>query len=608
MPTRSPTRPPGPSRSLSWAAARAAALAVTLVAAPAAAQTVHVDQGDAWTPAKRDAFYTQDQGSVIMPLAWMQALTLPDGTPFMDASLSRYGYLPNPSATTQNVPIGFTVANYAGAPAIGMTCSACHTRQIDVSGTNYRIDGGPGIVDFQPFLADLDTAVKAVLASDTAFDTFAGAVLGADATAVEKETLRIDVETWELRFGTLIARSLPDPAWGPSRLDAVSMIFNRLAGLDMGEAPSYLIADNIALADAPTRYPFLWNAARQDKTQWPGFADNGNDILGLSRNLGQVYGVFAVFHPIPQSGFLQLDRDYITNNSANFTGLRALETLIWDIGAPKWPWEVDHALAARGAEIFDRATSDGGCVECHGITRGAFRSIHHETWATPIVDVGTDARECSVLQRTVQTGVMEGAKMPFGTALGATDTAFNLLATTVIGAIIQDFFRSHGTSDVRTMNAASADGTPRTLEQSLPDELQHLSGAFRNTDAASQLSAMAAAAPETAPANQPTSGCAYESRVLHGIWAAAPYLHNGSVQSLEELLKPASERKASFALGPTYDIEAVGLADTQTRFGYTLVTTGCDDLSSGNSRCGHEYGTDLSDTEKGALLEYLKTL
>ncbi|MGB8900889.1 MAG: hypothetical protein WCC90_17330, partial [Methylocella sp.] len=42
-----------------------------------------------------------------------------------------------------------------------------------------------------------------------------------------------------------------------------------------------------------TRYPFLWNAARQDKTQWPGFAKNGIDLLGLARNLGEVYGVFG---------------------------------------------------------------------------------------------------------------------------------------------------------------------------------------------------------------------------------------------------------------------------------------------------------------------------
>ena len=75
------------------------------------------------------------------------------------------------------------------------------------------------------------------------------------------------------------------------------MIFNRLTGLDLGPPPSLIIADNIKMADAPVRYPFLWNAPIQDQTQWPGFADNGSDVLALSRNLGEVFGVFGVFQP-----------------------------------------------------------------------------------------------------------------------------------------------------------------------------------------------------------------------------------------------------------------------------------------------------------------------
>jgi hypothetical protein len=114
------------------------------------------------------------------------------------------------------------------------------------------------------------------------------------------------------------------------------MIFNRLTGLDIGPPPTYMIPENIKPATAPVRYPFLWNAAIQDKTQWPGFADNGNNILGLARNLGEVYGVFGVFHPKKESWRL-LGIDYLHNNSANFQGLHALEDLVRKIGAPKWP-------------------------------------------------------------------------------------------------------------------------------------------------------------------------------------------------------------------------------------------------------------------------------
>ncbi|MEO5654365.1 MAG: hypothetical protein ABIR00_00040, partial [Nitrosospira sp.] len=111
-----------------------------------------------------------------------------------------------------------------------------------------------------------------------------------------------------------------------------------------------------------------------------------------------------------------------------------------------------------------------------------------------------------------------------------------------------------------------------------------------------------------APVTAATPSYAYESRVLEGIWAAAPYLHNGSVPTLAELLKPAAERVSSFKIGPAYDTVNVGLAIEQTKFDYTLETTDCSDRNSGNSRCGHEFGTMLSADEKKALLEYLKTL
>jgi cytochrome c peroxidase len=96
--------------------------------------------------------------------------------------------------------------------------------------------------------------------------------------------------------------------------------------------------------------------------------------------------------------------------------------------------------------------------------------------------------------------------------------------------------------------------------------------------------------------------------VLQGISATAPYLHNGSVPTLADLLKPANQRPAAFQIGPAYDTVNVGLAADQTMFNYNLKTTDCNDRNSGNSRCGHEFGTQLSPAEKRALLEYLKAL
>ena len=45
------------------------------------------------------------------------------------------------------------------------------------------------------------------------------------------------------RFNTFMAASLPDPAWGPGRLDAFGMIFNRVSGLDLQYPPNVTKAD-----------------------------------------------------------------------------------------------------------------------------------------------------------------------------------------------------------------------------------------------------------------------------------------------------------------------------------------------------------------------------
>jgi len=257
-----------------------------------------LDQGSNWNNKNRDAFYSQDQGSQMIPLKWINALKQPNGEPFMAANLDRYGYLPNP-ASTKGLPVGFTTNIGNNTTYLGMTCAACHTRQIDVAGTSYRIDGGPAITDFQSFLADLDTAVDKVLNDDAAFNQFAIEVLGGVPTQPAKKKLRAEVAAWQVPNHAIVKGSLPvDSPWGPARLDAVSEIFNRVSGLDIGLQPPYIIPENIKLADVPVRYPFLWNAWIQDFTQWPGFSANGNSILGLSRNVGEVIGVFAEFHPV----------------------------------------------------------------------------------------------------------------------------------------------------------------------------------------------------------------------------------------------------------------------------------------------------------------------
>jgi hypothetical protein len=572
------------------------------------ANPTYLDQGADWTTTARADFYVRDQGSRLIALSWLQALKQTNGQPFLDDGLSRYGYLPNPG-NTGDLPVGFHASGPRGFEVVGMTCSACHTRQIRVGGQTYRIDGGPALVDFRAFLADLDKAVGDVIASDTSFAPFASAVLQSTTpVAADVTGLRQEVEAWYRRFHTLVARALPT-GWGVGRLDAVGMIFNRISGLDIGPPPDFMIPENIKLADAPVRYPFLWNAPRQDMTQWPGFAKNGSDVLGLARNVGEVLGVFATFEPKRQGLII----NFLNNNSANFDGLSKLEELVRRIGPPKWPWKIDAPLAAQGKLIFERDPADGGCSKCHGILDGDERFPFIKTWKTPIQNAGTDTREYDVLAWQAKTGVLKGAYIPLATsALKENDLVINILATSVIGSIAEHVLTGGAASTNARIAAAPEVGSSETPESlglaRLPPTLQDLATAFNTPNTLQAAQQARQQGTERASPSPPPPKGAYEARVLQGIWAAAPYLHNGSVPTLAELLKPSALRKSQFSVGAEYDIETVGLAATQTQPSEARSLTDCGDINSGNSRCGHEYGTGLSDPEKKALLEYLKTL
>ncbi len=101
----------------------------------------------------------------------------------------------------------------------------------------------------------------------------------------------------------------------------------------------------------------------------------------------------------------------------------------------------------------------------------------------------------------------------------------------------------------------------------------------------------------------------YKARPLNGIWATAPYLHNGSVPNLWQLLQKPEDRVTSFYVGSReFDPKHVGFDTTQAP-GTTLFRVVKDGKQiPGNSNAGHTYGTGLIDKEKWDLIEYMKTL
>jgi len=96
----------------------------------------------------------------------------------------------------------------------------------------------------------------------------------------------------------------------------------------------------------------------------------------------------------------------------------------------------------------------------------------------------------------------------------------------------------------------------------------------------------------------------YASRPIAGVWATAPYLHNGSVPTLYDLLLPPAERPKTFLTGSREYLPAkVGYRHDGSQGGEFLLDTAKD----GNHNSGHTYGTTLSEEQRLDLLEYLKS-
>lgn len=503
---------------------------------------IAVDQGSLWTDVVRNAYYTEDQGTRNIPYSWLTSLNDPSGIRFLYDNLQRYGFLPMKG---RQLPVGFALGrDTSNILSAGLTCAGCHTRQIKVGEELYRIDGGPAFVNNEKYVKDLESALIGTINNQVQLEHFLDRVISAsiangDPAINDRNALRNKVIRFQQNLSLFNQLSLPNAdMWGVGRTDALNQIFNRVAGIDISPYPDSMIISNIAIADKPVRFPFIWNMQYQDYTQWGATSVNGNSNQALLRNTAECLGVGAQFRPVPNSsmpdGF-----DYLAVNSMNISGLLALEGYINKMGAPKWPWSVNNSLTAQGANIFT-----ANCASCHGKTAGEPRPPSTTTWATPAVNVGTDSWYFNSLARTASPGVLNSIFPAVG--------PLGIISKTVTQKILQQYQPS-----ITFIASTNSVGVGK-----------------------------------------------YESRVMEGIWAVAPYLHNGSVPTLEDLLKPASQRPSTFFVGVNYDTLKVGLSVNQPlQAGYQFNTS-----TVGNSNAGHEYGVQLSLQERAALIEYIKTL
>ena len=419
--------------------------------------------------------------------------------------------------------------------------------------------------------------------------------------------------------------------------DDFSLIVRRLQSIDLGY-PGLGLKDMLYVRDkifnppnAPVSYPFLWDIAQSDYVQWNGLASNaGPGPLG--RNTGEVIGVFGILDWGKDTSWFGLHawlqkfslaailsgqrnkKDVIGfNSSINLFNLQRLERQLVDLKSPEWPFcrndKGDYYLPAAGKDPispsdehycsdkdtrFDEASRQRGqllyidhCQSCHTV-------VDRSAWDRVVVGNMLSLRKAGTDPAMAKNSVDDKGKsgnfkdtyqtVSVGDLIVQEDAPVVQLLTAATKGVV-------ATPDADKWFPRRWAEWIYTLAASLGDNpIKKSSVKNGNYD------------PDTTSAPY-ASLLAYRARSLNGIWATAPYLHNGSVPSLWDLLLPVDKRPPSFMVGAReFDPEKVGFkSDGYDGFAFNTIQPG-------NLNTGHNYSSTLSDDERLDLIEYLKSL
>jgi hypothetical protein len=599
-----------------------------------------VDQG--WDEAARNTFYHAPQGSPIMPYAFFLALEQAESEAmFRDLEhLEGHGmlYWGTSSLNPDGLPIGLTVDNDINGveSQLGMNCAACHVTEIKVGGRTALVDGGVSHFNFWSFMQDLLVSLRATHSDDKKFDRFARRVLADDYTPEAAQGLRARLRGVVRAREDWADRNTAPIIPGPGRVDALNVILNQTTAGMLGRP------DNARPVNAPVSYPFLWDAPYLERVQYNGVVPNlGAGALG--RNVGQVLGVFGEVS-VQES---TLPGGYAS--SVRIDHLNDLEDTLRTLTSPRWEDfsaqgllpEINRELSSKGQPIYARE-----CAQCHEVidnrSRGDLASIEVPVFGMD--EIGTDpAAALGFAARSVATGPLMGRKSGYveGEPMCEYVHGNTVLAHLTVGVIMHDLSASYKPvlSSIKIEVASGLRQEVHALEErvlsifGMRGNQTHAKKAETDQQLISRLRAAGASNEDILKALEERSAnntalyeqlvadglahhgedavcletlqtAQYRSRPLNGIWATGPYLHNGSVPTLSDLLKAPSERPVLFVVGDsTLDPVAVGFVAPKQSDGFLLDTS-----LPGNLNGGHTYGIGLSEADKAALLEYLKTL
>jgi hypothetical protein len=568
---------PGGSLTLVWLAARSilfACAASLVLSMPAKAQSpdnsvIYLNQ--AWSQDDREWYYNFSQGSAVLSYDIFLNLELAGGQDLFrsDGNLARYGLI----ATTANqynpdaLPIGITktvvataVKGWPVGDYVGPNCAACHEGQLDYKGKHVRIEGGIShTFDFQMLTRGLDDALQATLTDAAKLNRLAARLRASDVDSKGKLRKRLEDEAARVHEYATRTSVSPYP-WGPGRIDALTMIQNRQM------ATLTDIPENTATPIAPVKPPFLWNAPQGLWTQWAGIIQDP-----INRNFGETVGVFLpidLTSKSPEEGLFQ--------SAAAIGELQRVEHQLGRLAPPTWPEDVfgkiDREKAKQGKALF--MTLCSGCHNAWPYTwtePNKYGKRFVLVGLVPQTYVGTDRTQFEAAKPFVFTGAV-GNYLP-GEFKGKPMVPADLLF--IVG---QRPVLERALSQLKLTEAEEADlhgyrelPTPRP-----PDHV-------------------------------------YKAAPRDGVWATPPFMHNGSVPNLYEMLIPAAERTTKFYIGREFDPVKVGL-DTNAATGTVLMDT----TLLGNSNAGHSFqngprgngtiGPLLTDDQRWAVVEYLKSI
>lgn len=573
---------------------------------------VTLDQGEKWDDSQRQAYWYTSQGSEMIPYKWLMWLEQEKNQELFRSAdfIESIGYLPSPSSSLNpgGLPIGFTIQRPRKNKQqwMGFNCAACHTNQIDYQGTKMMIEGAPTLANFKILYDEMIKSMIATAKQDDKFNRFATKILG-DGYNVEdgKELKQQLTNVYKAAAKRQAVNALPHPEFpedfaGYARVDAFGQIANAATAFALNDLT------NNNPPSGPVSYPFLWGTHQSNVVQWNASAPNIPIVGPLVRNVGEVVGVFGGMD-IEESPWWQqlLGVSVQYSSTVDYEGIGLIEKWIKEMQSPQWPEhilpEIDEEKAARGGILFEAE-----CQSCHQVIPRDKEFDLYTAVKTPLSLVGTDPMMAyNAGNGTGKTLILEGQKenVVAGAVLEEEAGATSILVNGIIGVMLKRPKKALAAGKMPSGDTGTLKDIEKYLLELEKAKKEHMDDYVHPHDTLIAPNALGPSGP-----NLDLKGLVYKARPLNGIWATAPYLHNGSVPNLWELLQSPKDRTTSFKVGSReFDATHVGFVSDQGPGTFNVMRADST-IIPGNSNLGHHYGHEFSDDQKWALVEYMKTL